>query len=116
MPIQEAVRPPEPGWFLACPPLYHEASVSSKRVLYVWQAPYPWDIRVEKICAGLARAGYEVQILARRGNETDAVAAINGFTVHRVGPGPGIRRLRPLSLPMPGNPLWAAALKKRIQE
>ena len=44
-----------------------------QRVLYVWQARYPWDVRVEKICNALKRNGIEVEILARRAVGEQAV-------------------------------------------
>lgn len=81
-----------------------------RRVLYVRQAPYPWDIRVEKICSALQRHGCEVEILARRGAEEPEYAECNGMAVHRVGP----QRPRAASLPVPGNPLWHRALRTRV--
>jgi glycosyltransferase involved in cell wall biosynthesis len=92
-----------------------DASVNRHRILYVWQAAYPWDVRVEKICASLVREGFEVELLARRGNEAEPRATESGFTIQRVGPGPEYRKLRALSLPVPGNPLWAHALRDRIK-
>jgi glycosyltransferase involved in cell wall biosynthesis len=82
-----------------------------RRVLYVRQAPYPWDVRVEKICLALQRHGCEVEILARRGEDEPASADCNGISVHRVGP----RRPRAASLPVPGNPLWERALLARVR-
>lgn len=83
----------------------------SLRVLYVWQAPYPWDIRVEKICTALQRHGCEVEILARRGHDEPEHAECGGIAVHRVGP----QRPRAASLPLPGNPLWRQALRERVR-
>lgn len=83
----------------------------SLRVLYVWQARYPWDIRVEKICAALQRHGCEVEIVARRGAEEPARAECNGIAVHRIGP----QRPRSASLPLPGNPLWRRGLRARVR-
>jgi glycosyltransferase involved in cell wall biosynthesis len=84
------------------------------KILYVWQAQYPWDVRVEKICGGLSRNGFEVEILARRGPDEP----ISAFTpepekipIHRVGP----KAPRALSLPVPFNPLWERAIAERIR-
>ncbi|HET7558105.1 MAG TPA: glycosyltransferase family 4 protein [Rhodanobacteraceae bacterium] len=82
-----------------------------RRVLYVRQAPYPWDVRVEKICTSLQRHGCEVEILARRGADEPDRADCNGISVHRVGP----QRPRVASMPLPGNPLWQRALRARIR-
>jgi hypothetical protein len=32
------------------------------RVLYLWDADYPWDVRTEKICSALTEAGHEVTL------------------------------------------------------
>jgi glycosyltransferase involved in cell wall biosynthesis len=82
-----------------------------RRVLYVRQAPYPWDVRVEKICLALQRNGCEVEILARRGADEPERADCNGISVHRVGP----QRPRAASLPLPGNPVWHRALRSRLR-
>ena len=37
----------------------------AKKIVYIWDGDYPWDIRVEKICLSLVNAGYEVHIAAR---------------------------------------------------
>ncbi|HET9835695.1 MAG TPA: glycosyltransferase family 4 protein [Rhodanobacteraceae bacterium] len=82
-----------------------------RRVLYVRQAPYPWDVRVEKICRALQRHGCEVEILARRGENQPESADCNGIRVRRVGP----QRPRAVSLPLPGNPLWYRAVLARVR-
>lgn len=40
-------------------------TVASRRVLYVWDADYPWDVRTEKVCRALQVAGHPVAIAAR---------------------------------------------------
>ena len=35
------------------------------RIVYVWDADYPWDVRTEKVCASLTAAGHEVHVVAR---------------------------------------------------
>lgn len=82
-----------------------------RRVLYVRQGRYPWDVRVEKICRSLQRHGCEVEILARRGEDEPESADCNGLRVHRVGP----QRPRAVSLPLPGNPLWYRAVLARVR-
>jgi glycosyltransferase involved in cell wall biosynthesis len=83
------------------------------KILYVWQAKYPWDVRVEKVCHALKQSGFEVEILARQGAGEPPYAETEGpekIPIHRVGP-PGA-----LSLPVPGNPLWLRAIRARIQK
>jgi glycosyltransferase involved in cell wall biosynthesis len=85
----------------------------SKRILYVWQARYPWDVRVEKICNGLKRNGFEVEILARQG-AGEPISAMTAepdqIPIHRVGPS-GL-----LSLPTHYNPVWQRAIDAKIRE
>lgn len=82
-----------------------------RRVIYVRQAPYPWDIRVEKFCVALRQHGWEVEIIARRGANEPPVAEADGMAIYRVGP----RHPRSISLPLPGNPLWQRMLDARVR-
>lgn len=82
-----------------------------RRVLYIRQAPYPWDVRAEKICKALAANGWQVEILARRGRAQAEYADCNGLRVHRAGP----ETPRFASLPVPANPVWRHALARRIR-
>jgi len=82
-----------------------------KRALYVRQAPYPWDIRVDKFCTSLRQHGWEVEIVARRGPDQGSVAETDGMAIHRVGP----KQPRWISLPVPGNPLWQNVLDARLK-
>ena len=34
-------------------------------VLFLWDADYPWDVRVEKICTTLLKAGCSVHLVCR---------------------------------------------------
>lgn len=82
-----------------------------RRAIYLRQAPYPWDVRAEKICKALQAHGWEVEILARRGPNQPREGDANGIRVHRVGPG----KPRAVSLPVPANPVWQRALARRIR-
>ena len=82
------------------------------RVLYVWQAGFPWDVRVEKICVSLAKRGWGVEILARRRPGEPKTTNHQGVKIYRVGPG----SFTSLSLPVPGNWVWDFAIRKRIRE
>jgi len=88
---------------------------SKKRILYVWQSAYPWDVRVEKICMSLVQNGFEVEILARRGVGESLTAIEKGIAVHRVGSPSGSLILRALSLPVPGNPVWSRSIRRRVR-
>lgn len=76
-------------------------------IAIVWKNDYPWDIRVEKMAAALADAGYEVCIIARN--------LRSAATTEMSRPGVTIRRMRPwrlellnktFSLPAFFNPFW----------
>jgi glycosyltransferase involved in cell wall biosynthesis len=100
---------------LACAKHWAPMPSSKKRVLYVWQSSYPWDVRVEKICLSLVRQGFDVEILARRGPGESRTASEKGIAIHRVGSPSRSRSLRVLSLPLPGNPVWSRAIRRRIR-
>jgi glycosyltransferase involved in cell wall biosynthesis len=54
-------------------------------VVYLFQDPYPWDIRVEKIVVGLTQAGHSVHLVARnRGNERLHERLEDGLDVSRL--------------------------------
>jgi glycosyltransferase involved in cell wall biosynthesis len=79
------------------------------RVLYVWQAKYPWDIRVQKVTETLADAGHEVTVLARGsdGLEPPQEELAHGVKVIRLPPR--------FSAPISGSPAWSWALDKTIR-
>lgn len=88
------------------------------RILYIWQKDFPWDVRTEKICRSLADAGHTVWILARwdaalRDTERRPEREMwKGIQIVRVG----YEKRSALSLPISGNPLWAQALKRVVEE
>ena len=81
-----------------------------KKIIYVWKSPYPWDVRVEKICKSLAKE-YEVLILAIWDKEAKKAEQIDGITVRRVG-----FREKPIkSIPLSFNPIWNKELESVIK-
>jgi len=80
------------------------------RILYVWQAGFPWEIRVEKVCLALLGECHEVTILARGRAGEPREGAHRGLRVVRVGvdlPGP-------CSAPISANPLWKLAIRREV--
>jgi glycosyltransferase involved in cell wall biosynthesis len=78
------------------------------KVLYLWQAGYPWDVRTEKVCLTLLRNNWDVTILARWKPGQPQEEDCQGLRVVRVGyklPGS-------LSLPVPLNPLWSSMIQR----
>jgi glycosyltransferase involved in cell wall biosynthesis len=81
------------------------------RVLYVYQAVYPWEVRVEKIARALRDAGCEVTVLARWFKGQPVEEEYRGVRVVRVGAG----LPRWASLPVPINPVWYAAIAREVR-
>lgn len=81
------------------------------RVLYVWDAEYPWDVRTEKVCLALARQGHGVVITARN---------VGGHPRREVRPEGTVERLRSfpqwgrrlLSFPAFFNPFWLTHIRR----
>ena len=57
-----------------------------RRIVYVWDADYPWDVRTEKICLALTQAGHDVHIVARNRKWSPEVEQLPEGTVHRMPP------------------------------
>ncbi len=63
-----------------------DAGSPSLRIVYVWDADYPWDVRTEKVCAALTQAGHQVHIAARNRNRHPLLESLPEGTVHRMAP------------------------------
>jgi glycosyltransferase involved in cell wall biosynthesis len=87
------------------------------RIVYVWDADYPWDVRTEKICAFLASRGDEVTIAARNRAQRPVVEALREGTVRRMPPlrwlGRSVDDL--LGFPAFFNPRWTRHLDRIIR-
>jgi glycosyltransferase involved in cell wall biosynthesis len=81
------------------------------RVLYVWDADYPWDVRTEKICLTLAQHSHHVVIAARNREGKPRREALPEGIVERLPafrvPGGGF-----LSFPAFFNPVWLRHLSR----
>ena len=85
----------------------------SRRILYVWDADYPWDVRLEKICRALRGAGHDVHIAARNRNSAPQHEQLPEGVVHRMPVWPRMRRLdRTLGFPAFFNPRWIKHLSR----
>ena len=54
------------------------------KIPYIWDADYPWDIRVEKICQSLVSAGYEVHIASRNLKRNPVYEVDQRLHIHRI--------------------------------
>jgi glycosyltransferase involved in cell wall biosynthesis len=83
-------------------------------ILYIWDADYPWDVRVEKICMSLKRHGYAVHIAARNLRKQPKYEQINGMHIHRLKPFQRDSINYLLSFPAFFSPVWKSFLDSII--
>src|SRR2546423_14908995 len=80
---------------------------TSVTVCKVWDADYPWDVRVEKVCRSLRRA-HEVHLVSRNTRRRSRYERYDGIHVHRLPVLPWLppRASAALGFPAFFNPLW----------
>lgn len=83
------------------------------RVLHIWYADYPWDVRVEKVITALNESGMTVDLVARNLRNLPLRERVDGAEVHRMkwirAPARIARRLNAAaSFPAFVNPRWIA--------
>jgi glycosyltransferase involved in cell wall biosynthesis len=76
------------------------------KILYVWDADYPWDVRAEKICHALMAAGHEVHIAARNLKRRAVYENIAGLHVHRLQTWSSEKVNYAASFPVFFSPTW----------
>jgi glycosyltransferase involved in cell wall biosynthesis len=79
-----------------------------RRVLHIWYADYPWDVRVQKVIVGLQERGWSVDVVARNKRNVADQETVDGAVIHRLR---SIRFLNRslnglLSFPAFLNPRW----------
>ncbi|MBC7419472.1 MAG: glycosyltransferase [Bdellovibrio sp.] len=79
--------------------------MQDKKILYVWQSSYPWEVRVQKITEALVKAGAQVSILCRKKTEIKSSAEIKIFDFGDSS----------FSAPAPFSPVWTKRMKEIIQ-
>lgn len=84
-----------------------------KKILYVYQHDYPWEVRIEKIVSSLIGVGCEVVVLARwNGITTNEYGNDGEVQIKRVGFGKNRKLFEPTSF----NPLWRKAIELAVDE
>jgi glycosyltransferase involved in cell wall biosynthesis len=88
------------------------------RIVYLWDADYPWDVRTEKVCAALTDAGHRVTIAARNRGWRGEVERLPEGTVRRMRPWrwTGRRMDGLLSFPAFFSPRWTGLLADAVRE
>jgi glycosyltransferase involved in cell wall biosynthesis len=89
----------------------------SGSIVYLWDADYPWDVRVEKVCASCTQAGYDVHIVARNRAWRPLEERLPVGTVHRMRPWrwAGRRADGLLSFPAFMSPRWLRHLSEVVR-
>ena len=84
------------------------------RVLKVWDGEYPWDVRAEKVCRALTKAGHEVHMVARNRDVRTLREELDECTVHRMPPFRlfGARLDAASQFPAFFNPRWIRLMKR----
>jgi len=84
----------------------------------IWDADYPWDIRVEKVVLAMVEAGHSVDLVCRNLGRGPRLERTGKFTIRRLpalppfsGPVHGL-----WNFPFPINPVWIAAIAQSIRE
>jgi len=93
-------------------------SHTSKSIVYVWDADYPWDVRTEKVTLALARAGHSVHIVARNRAWKQTTETLPEGTVHRMMPWKRLGRRLDTALSFPAffSPRWIKLIDRTCRE
>ncbi|MGH7647777.1 MAG: glycosyltransferase, partial [Gemmatimonadaceae bacterium] len=90
----------------------------SLRIVYLWDADYPWDVRTEKLCATLSSAGHDVHIVARNRAWRPVHERLPEGTVHRMPPWRWLGRRADslLGFPLFASPRWLGLLDRTVRD
>lgn len=88
------------------------------RICKIWDAEYPWDIRVEKVANSLVAAGHAVDLVCRNAARRKRREWNGSFTIHRLPALPhSLGSANTLwNFPYPLNPAWIATIAHVIRE
>jgi glycosyltransferase involved in cell wall biosynthesis len=79
-----------------------------RRVMHIWYADYPWDVRVQKVIVGLQQRSWSVDVVARNKRNLPDQETVDGVLIHRLRSirflGRSLNGL--LSFPAFLNPRW----------
>lgn len=86
-------------------------------ICHVWDADYPWDVRVEKICNSLIKK-HEVHLVCRNSQRRPRYECVNNLHIHRLPYLPAqygqLNRL--MGFPAFFNPVWIYSLWRTIKK
>ena len=85
-------------------------------ICHIWDADYPWDVRVEKVCRSL-QAKHEVHLICRNEKRSPRHEVLDGTIIHRLPSLP--KWLGPChkiaGLPFFFNPTWLGAIWSTVK-
>jgi len=89
-----------------------QSSSTPLSICKIWDADYPWDIRVEKVSASLVEAGHTVHLVCRNSARRSRYEAHGRFVIHRLPVTPRILSWAHglFNFPHPLNLVWAVAI------
>jgi len=85
-------------------------------ILYIWDADYPWDVRVEKISNALMSAGHEVHVASRNLKKKPVYEKVNDLHIHRTNIWRNDKLNYFFSFPLFCSPIWKRFLDRLIEE
>jgi glycosyltransferase involved in cell wall biosynthesis len=87
-------------------------------ILFVWDGDYPWDIRVEKVCNSLIRAGHEIHLVCRNLKRQARTEKYKGLNLHRIKCLPKIFGTlnNVFTFPLFLNPIWLFEIYKQAKQ
>jgi glycosyltransferase involved in cell wall biosynthesis len=80
------------------------------KILKVWDAEYPWDVRLEKVMRSLTGGGHDVHLVARNRRGEPLLEELEEATVHRLRPWSGLGSTLDAASQFPAfmNPRWSS--------
>ena len=80
----------------------------SMRICKIWDADYPWDVRVEKVINALTEVGWHVDLVCRNEKRLPRVERLGNLEIHRLPSLPAAfgRLNRLVNFPYFFNPIW----------
>ncbi len=88
------------------------------KICKIWDADYPWDIRVEKVCDSLTQAGHSVHLVCRNQERRQRLEQQGQLSIHRLPSLPhAFESVHTLcNSPFPVNPVWVGAIGSVIRK
>lgn len=96
------------------PPMFRH-KIHPMQVCMLYDGPYPWDVRIEKMAATLLENGYEVHLVCRNMEKQPEYQVLNKIHIHRVGlfTSPTINQC--CGFPAFFNPVWLTKLQRVLK-